>query len=99
MRQYGGHPAVVATPGWSLKTHVGADRGKKRRTWALQASARSFMYLEGYKNAHQPQAPIRVYLSGNVGGIEGGASQVIANAHAMGDPWTTPTPLNPEDWN
>jgi len=99
VRQYGGDPAVVAQKGWSLKASVGPELAKERRYWALKASARSFMYLEAYKNAHQPQAPIKVYLSGNVGGLEGGASQVIADAHAEGDPWTTPTPLTPEDWS
>lgn len=94
--QYGGDPAVVATKGWSLKAHVGAEVAAIRREWVMRACARAFMYLEAYKAAHQPEAPIRVYLSGNSGN-PGGAVHEIANAHLMGNPWLADAV--PVTWN
>lgn len=96
VRQYGGDPAVVASEGWCMK--AAGDAVPARRQWVLGASARSFMYVEAYKNAYQPAAPLKVYLSGT-SPTPGGSAQMVSDAWRMGNPWTTPTPLNPEDWN
>ena len=88
--QYGGLSAIVATPGWSLKAHVGTEVSLRRRQWVLTATARSFMYLEAHKAANQPDHPIKVYLSGMIG-HPGGAVQAIYDAWLLGNPWATTT--------
>lgn len=85
--QYGGDPDLVATPGWSLKDRVGAVESVKNRGWVLTATARAYMYVEARKNADQPNHPIKLYLSGNLGGLDGGAVGVIHRAWQQGTPW------------
>lgn len=92
IRDYDGDPDVVATKGWSLKKEVGADVAIERREWVMKASARAFMYAEAYKNGMMPETPIKLYLSGNTGGVEGGAPGVIHRAWSMGSPYPTATP-------
>ena len=94
--QYGGDPAVIASKGWSLKAHVGQEVAAIRRLWVMSACARSFMYLEGYKGSHQPDAPIKVYLSGDSGN-PGGAVAAVVGAHRQGSPWADPQP--PSLWH
>lgn len=87
---YGGDPEVVSQPGWSLHDKVGKELGLERREWVCLAAARSYMYVEAAKNAHlenPPHPPIRVYLSGQTGGLVDGTVGVICRAHALGNPW------------
>lgn len=92
--QYGGDPAIVSTPGWSLKAHVGPELALERRLWVMAACARAYMYVEAYKNVNQPHTPIKLYLSGNSGN-PGGAVQMLAEAYDQGNPWTGQLPTRP----
>lgn len=87
---YGGDPAIVATPGWCLSgDHQEPGIAVQRRSWVLEATARSYMYVEASKVANQPDHPIRVYLAGNVGGLVEGAVGAIHRAHQAGTPYPT----------
>ncbi len=86
VEQYGGDPAQVATPGWSLKNIIGPEVAAIRRLWVMNACARAFMYLEAYKTANQPHAPLKLYLSGDSGN-PGGAVSSVVRAHRDGSPW------------
>lgn len=87
---YGGDPDLVSTPGWSLAGDRDPEVFRPLRRWVLMASARAFMFAEASKNAHQPEAPIRIYLSG----VEAysGAEALISDAHALGSPYPVHQP-------
>lgn len=92
---YGGVPNVVGTPGWSLKDVVGQETALRRREWTCTATARAYMYVEAAKNAHTPETPIRIYLSGHTGNLLDGTIGLISRAHAMGNPWVGRPTIHP----
>lgn len=86
-RTYGLDPSVMQTPGWSLKATVGQEVALQRRIQILRATARAYMQVEAAKTATHPDAPIRVYLSGDQG-TPGGSVELIQYAWRMGSPYS-----------
>lgn len=86
-RRFNLNPDLMQTPGWSLKEVVGPELALERRMQVMTACGRAYMWAEAAKAAHQPDHPIRIYLSGN-SGSPGGAVQMVANAHTAGPPYS-----------